>query len=453
MARAAHRVLAVSGLPAQRSGPLASDARAVSRRILRGLVIVGVFVLLAKLAGAGKEMALAARYGVGPVVDAYGLVYGIVMWPVAVTMSALTTVLIPLEARLTAAGADSARQFRCELLGTTLILAVALVAVACVAVPPLLALTARSSGAAVAIEMLPGLALAAGLAFVATLYSVWVMSGGGYANSVLEGVPALALLAVVLLAPLATGSVLVWGTVGGSVLHLLLLILLLPGTALRPVWRPKSDAWQLLFAGLSISVLGQMLVSATGVIELFIAARLGDGSVATLGYANRLLGLFTGLLVLAVTRAMLPLLSAANAGGSIDIGAVATTWLWRLLLVGSALAALVWFAAEPLTRVVFERGRFGASETQQVADALRWAGLQLPAYLSGIVLINFAAARGRFGIIATSAAIVFVARPVAGWMLGGAMGVPGLTLAQALAYGMSLAFLLAWFAVDRRRGA
>lgn len=437
--------------PAPSSSAVPTDARSVSRRILHGLVVVSAFVLLAKLAGAGKEMALAARYGVGPVVDAYGLVYGLVMWPVAVAMSVLTTVLIPLEARMAAAGADAIRRFRGEMLALAIILAIVLAAALWLLGPPLLESAAQPAALTPALSMLPGLAFAAGLALVATLYSVWVMSGGGHANSALEGVPALVLLATVLLAPLATGAVLVWGTAGGSALHLLLLVLMLPGVAPRPVWQSRSSAWRLLSAGLTVSVLGQLLISATGVIELFIAARLGEGAVATLGYANRLLGLFTGLVVLAITRAMLPLLSAASADGSIDIAGIVITWLRRMLLAGTTLAVCVWFAAEPMTRLVFERGLFGPAETLQVAEALRWASLQLAAYLPGIVLTNCAAARGRFGVIAASAVVGFAVRPIAGWVLGDAMGVPGLTLAQGVAYAMSLAFLVGWFVVDVRR--
>ncbi len=70
------------------------------KRIVRGAVWVSLFVLLGKLAGAVKEMAVAYRYGVSGVVDAYQLAFTVVTWIPGTLVSVIGVVLIPILVRL-----------------------------------------------------------------------------------------------------------------------------------------------------------------------------------------------------------------------------------------------------------------------------------------------------------------------------------------------------------------
>ena len=98
-------------------GAAASDA-VVARRALRVLA----FLLLGKLVAAGKEMAIAWRYGVSEVVDGYLVAFAIGNWIPSVWMTVLTLVLVPLLARGGGFGVDTLRRFEAELAGATLAL-------------------------------------------------------------------------------------------------------------------------------------------------------------------------------------------------------------------------------------------------------------------------------------------------------------------------------------------
>ena len=87
---------------------------------------VALFVLLGSIARAGKEMAIAYRYGVSAEVDAYLFVFNLVNWPVGVWFSVLTLVLVPLAARMRQGAAPQLPRFRSELLGFALLLGLAL---------------------------------------------------------------------------------------------------------------------------------------------------------------------------------------------------------------------------------------------------------------------------------------------------------------------------------------
>ena len=87
------------------------------RAIARGMVVGSLFVFLSKLAGAAKEMAVAWRYGVSEVVDAYLFIFNLLNWPVVVWFSVLSVVFIPLAATIRERSPKDLHRFRSELLG------------------------------------------------------------------------------------------------------------------------------------------------------------------------------------------------------------------------------------------------------------------------------------------------------------------------------------------------
>jgi peptidoglycan biosynthesis protein MviN/MurJ (putative lipid II flippase) len=108
------------------------------REIARGMTWVSLFVLLASLARAAREMTIAYRYGVGPEVDAYLFTFNLVNWPIGVWFSVVTVVLLPLAARIQRQAPEQLPQFRSEMLGMALLLGLGLTAFAALGLPLLL---------------------------------------------------------------------------------------------------------------------------------------------------------------------------------------------------------------------------------------------------------------------------------------------------------------------------
>ncbi|HEY9573886.1 MAG TPA: hypothetical protein VIR76_12305, partial [Pusillimonas sp.] len=80
----------------QRLSNLHSD----HRRIARGAARVAFFLLLGKFAGAGKEMAVAYRYGVSNATDAYQFTMTMANWLPVTIVGVLSVVLIPVLVRV-----------------------------------------------------------------------------------------------------------------------------------------------------------------------------------------------------------------------------------------------------------------------------------------------------------------------------------------------------------------
>lgn len=422
------------------------DAHPDHRAIARGMAWVALFVLLGSVARAAREVAIAYRYGVSAEVDAYLFVFNLVNWPVAVWFSVLTVVLVPLAARIRHGASAELPRFRSELLGLTLLLGLALAILSWFGLPFLL----RSSwtglpGAtvAIAINMVPKLTLLAPMGVVISLFSAWMLAAGRHANTLLESVPALAVLIALLAFPGGGVEPLVWGTLAGFAFHLASLAVPLSrqDEIEVPRFTRQSPQWTPFWQGFGIMLAGQALMSFTGIIDQFFAAHLGTGAIAALSYANRILLLLLGVGAMAVSRATLPVFSQAQAQGGEQVHRVALHWVKLLFAVGVVTMLVSWLLAPWGVKLLFERGAFTAEDTIIVAEVLRYGITQLPFYFAAIVMVSLLSSQGRYRTIAVIASINLFVKLVAMVILTPALGINGIALSTTIMYAVSM-FLL-----------
>lgn len=419
------------------------------RQIALGFLWVSLFVFVGKLAGAAKEMTIAWRYGVSATVDAYVFVFNLISWPVSVWFSILTVVLVPLVARLVRETPDELPRFRAELLALTLLVGLGLGLFAWLGLPALLRhgwLGLSGPALAEALRMTRGLALLAPLGAVISLFSAWLLAVGKHRNTLFEAIPALTLLVALLLPPTWLPEPLLWGTVAGFALHASALALPLRkrGELPSPRFAQKSPAWQFFWASIGIMAVGQVLTSFTNLIDQFFAAGLGAGTLSTLSYANRILALILGLGATAISRATLPVFSAAQAHDAAKTRALALHWTGLMFAFGLLVLLLSWFLAPWIVKLLFERGAFTAQNTQTVAGLFRYAVFQVPFYFAALVLVSVLAALRQHKWIAISGAINLVCKLPLAFVLTRQFGVNGLVLSTALMYALSALLLFAF---------
>lgn len=420
-----------------------------SRRIARSMLVVMLFVVLAKLVAMAKEMAVAWRFGVGEVVDGYLFVFNLVSWPVSVWLSVLAVVLVPLATRLRREDAAGLSVFRAELLGLTLLIGAMLALAAWLGLPVLL--RAEWLGLApgvrvVALDAVPMLALVPLIGLPIGLYSVWMLSRERHANTLYEGLPALGILIAVMLLPFDGVAPLLWGTLAGMAFQLAAVVL--PSARDKefgmPGFRRTSSHWPAFWQGFGIMMLGQAIMSLTAIIDQFFVAGLGSGAISTLGYANRVMALILGLGATAVSRATLPVFSRMQ--GEAGRGAtrrMALRWSGAMFFLGGATAMLVWPLATWGIALLFERGAFSATDTDKVAELLRYGLIQVPAYFSGIVMVSWLSSESRYGVLLVCAILSLIVKFFANIILVDSLGLVGVQLATALMYCISAMCFLA----------
>lgn len=152
-----------------------------------------------------------------------------------------------------------------------------------------------------------------------------------------------------------------------------------------------SFAWrdprirQILILMLPVTI-GLGLINFNMLINGILASEVSEGAYAAINYAFRIYMLPQGIFSVAVATVLFPALSRLAARRDVDgLRAVLGTGTRQiaLLLIPATVATLV--LAEPMTRLVYERGEFGRESTEMVAEALFWFSLSLP--FSGINLL------------------------------------------------------------------
>lgn len=226
--------------------------------------------------------------------------------------------------------------------------------------------------------------------------AVWLFGLAGVLTAILYALqrftfPAIAtatynlgiVIATPLLAPHLGILSLILGILAGSLAQLLLM----GWDLLR--WRRQEAAapfWQwaaLAPAALAHPALAKMLrlylpIAAGLIVTMFqigldrrLASSTGEQSIAWMQNATTLQQLPLGLISVAIALAALPRLSYYFADGD-DAAYRATLGrgLRMVLLLMIPAAVGLWLLGTPVTRLVFERGRFTASDTVQVVSAL-----------------------------------------------------------------------------------
>jgi putative peptidoglycan lipid II flippase len=246
---------------------------------------------------------------------------------------------------------------------------------------------------------------------------------------------------------------LAFGALAGSILQL---AAQLPGT-LRLVgrfhWGLRVDApgTRRVLRAWGPVVVGAGVVQISSVVDTQLASLLGTGAVAVLGYAQLIALLPISLFGVSVAAAALPELSRDAAGtGAERVGAEVAAAARRILffVAPSALA----FAAfgDHIVAILFQTGRFDATDTDLAAGVLAAYAVGLPAQAS---IKLFASGFYAVGDTRTPVKIAAVAVALSAGLAAAAMqvlGPAGIALGSAVAAYVNVGLLVR--ALRRRAG-
>lgn len=423
-----------------------TNSQSHHHRIASSFLLVSFFVMIGKLAGAAKEMALAWRYGISETVDAYVFVFTLILLPVSIWLSILTVVLVPLLTRLRNGNSQETPRFMSELTGLTLILGIVFSALLYFIFPSILdtGWTGLSeSTLKLAINFTTGLAPVALFGVMTSLYSAYLLANSQHRNTLFEAIPALVILIALLLPTTWITEPLILGTLVGVFFQLIALsIPLKQRSELHvPSFNFDSPAWKGFWNAIGILAVSQTLMAFINVIDQFTAASLGAGAISTLSYSNRILALLIGLGATAISRAILPVFSDIQSTGIANIRKIAFQWSTGMFLLGTGVFVITWWLSPWVVEILFERGEFTAVDTQRVSEVLRWGLIQVPFYFAGLVMVQLLASQQRYKVIAFFALTNLLVKVIFNWVLAKWMGVSGIALATAVMHVWSTACL------------
>ncbi len=215
--------------------------------------------------------------------------------------------------------------------------------------------------------------------------------------------------------------------------------LLVPARALwrlgwRPSWSPCLSPGVRQIAALMLPTLfGTAIYLINTTLSRLFAISLDDHAATLLNLSTRLMELPIGVFALAVATVVFPQISRHAADGRLDLLAHDYRQGLRLiLLINLPAAAGLAVLAEPITRVLFERGAFTASDTRAMTPVLALSALALPclAYVSLALRAFYARKDTRTPVAAAACSLAVTV--VANLLLMHRLGAAGLALAATL---------------------
>lgn len=221
---------------------------------------------------------------------------------------------------------------------------------------------------------------------------------------------------------------------------------------LRPSAEFSHPALRRVTRLLGPTVFGLAAVQLNVFVNTLLASLLPGGSISFLYYADRVVEFPLGVFGIAVATAALP--PMAEQAARRDLRGLSETVNFALRLscfVAVPASAGLWLLREPITRVLFERGRFGPEETQATAWALGFYALGLTAFAAVRIAAQAFYALGdtRTPVKAGIAAVAL--NVAAALALMGPLRHGGLALAASASAAANLAILL-WL-LRQRLGA
>jgi putative peptidoglycan lipid II flippase len=415
-----------------------------NRRIFAGALTIGVVTVGAKLIALGKELAIAAWFGRSDQLEAYLLAVLLPLLVGGIIGGSFTGAVVPALARAEQHGGRVAAD---RLFGGLLSVALPVMIV--------LATVLALAGGAVLPYMAGGFSedklaltrelwvVAAPLAMLAALVYMLTAPFHGRERFVVSALTPAITPGVVLIGILLMGAdvgCLVTATLIGQVAEIVVLLvtLRLTGHHPWPVWpRFTGDLGNALRQWWP-AIVASAIHASTAVIDQVMAAHLIAGSVAALGYGQRLLMMPLYLTISMIGPAFLVVLSRTQISASTtEITRIADWWRRRLLWVAAAGSVVVMMTAPWVTSLVFERGSFTEADTAEVALVVAAFAPVAPWLLVGTVslrLLNVMGGNHYLPVIATVNLFISV---VGNLLLVPYLGVVGVALAGSLVYFVS----------------
>ncbi|MCK1650877.1 murein biosynthesis integral membrane protein MurJ [Bradyrhizobium sp. 149] len=363
--------------------------------MIRSFLTVSTGTLASRLLGFARDSLIAALLGTGAVADAFLVAFQLVnVVRRLLSEGALNAALIPAWLRVRDRdGEAAAAAFAGRVLGTvsagliaiSIAIAVLMPLIIMIIAPGFVGSTSLDLAVQNARLMLPYLAFAGPVTVLMGLLNAQGRFALTAFSPLLFNIALIAAITALLLwhADATFAAWILAATVG--IAGLLQLLMLLSQRSAHLAAAPLRVSFDKDMRGFIAKAIPGMIASS-GPQWLMVAgaiiASATPAAVSWLYFANRLIELPLGIVGVAMGTVLVPELTRAVSSGDRDAVAHAESRALELA-TGLALPATLGLIvlAEPIVRLLFEHGAFGAEDSAATARALMWLALGLPAHV------------------------------------------------------------------------
>jgi putative peptidoglycan lipid II flippase len=415
--------------------------------MVSGFLLVALLTMVGKIVAFAKDALVANKLGTAGELDAFMLVFGFYTFIGSVLGGGIPESFVPAYAELRERrGLRRAYRLGIQSVAshfTALLICGGLLALAA---PSVVAWTTKGfepAKQALAVSLLRGL-LPFLLCFgVAQHLGAWLRAGKTFLLA--ASAPMLVPLGIVIALLLAGKQVNAWtlvsGTVWGAVAHLsVLLVAILRRLPRRLSWwrcslRHREPGLRVVLRNALPFLIGGVAFGSAAVVDQTMAAWLAAGSVAVLGYSEKVCAIVLAVTAGPASDVLFP--HFAELVAQRDWNGLRKRLFASAGIIFSAslpMTLVLCFFAPWIVRILFERGAFGPQDTQRVAEVLRYAAFQIPFYILGTVAARIVISLQASRYMLTIAFSALFLNASLNWLFMRHLGAAGIALSTTIVH-------------------
>ncbi|WP_066225433.1 murein biosynthesis integral membrane protein MurJ [Formosa haliotis] len=229
-------------------------------------------------------------------------------------------------------------------------------------------------------------------------------------------------------------TVLALSTLLGSILNFIFLSIVSFRRNIIHLKKPDltSSNITMLFKQLPAKLTSNLFSGLNQVVDQYFAAQLIIGSIAALNYGVKIPMFAIGIATIALGNVLLPYFSK-NATNDPNGNYIKLNKILKIIVVSSSLISiLLIIISTPIISLIFERNAFTNADTLIVSKIQQMYLLQIPAYISGIIMVRFLTSINKNNFMAIAAIFSLILNIILNYYLVNILGVFGLALSTSI---------------------
>lgn len=412
----------------------------MSKKTKTTALVLMLIILTSKITGFFRDIVLAQTFGAGEITDAYLTALNIPVVLFDGISAALGTTFIPIYFKVKSSkGQDEVNKFTSNILNIVILISLVFVLLGVIFTPYIVKIFAVGFKEEVFdLTVNYSKILIFSMVFIAInglVSSYLVASGNVYISGAITIPFNIFIIIAIIFASVTESYVMVYGTLIAYIAQLLfqLPLLIKKGYKYRLTVNLRDEnIRQILFLVIPV-FLGSYINQINAVVNRTLASTLDSGSITALNYANKLNMFAVGVIAVAISTIMYPILSKLASEGDKELFKIKLSKSINIIVIIMLpiMVVMTTFSTE-IVKVLFEEGPFNSHDTYLTSTALFFYSIGILAYgLKELLAKSFYSLQDTKTPV-RNATISVVINIVFSIILANIMGIGGLALASSI---------------------
>ena len=422
----------------------------MSKKTKTTALVLMLIILTSKITGFFRDIVLAQTFGAGEITDAYLTALNIPVVLFDGISAALGTTFIPIYFKIKSSkGQEEVNKFTSNILNIVILISLIFVLLGVIFAPYIVKIFAVGfKGDVFDLTVNYSKILIFSMVFIAInglVSSYLVASGNVYISGAITIPFNIFVIIAIIFASVTESYVMVYGTLIAYIAQLLfqLPLLIKKGYKHRLTVNLRDEnIRQILFLVIPVFI-GSYINQINAVVNRTLASTLDSGSITALNYANKLNMFAVGVIAVAISTIMYPILSKLASEGNKKLFKInISKSINMIVIIMLPIMVVMTTFSKEIVKVLFEEGSFNSHDTYLTSTALFFYSIGILAYgLKELLAKSFYSLQDTKTPV-RNATISVVINIVFSIILVNIMGIGGLALASSISATVTTMLLL-----------